>query len=582
MNSKSENINISPLRILKRINNHLEIKRKKQVLFVFTLSIFSSLSESISIALLIPFVSFFINPEAYLFNTLFKNVFLHFGIVNEKDVLKFVAFSFIIIVFISCLIRLIYIKTSNKLSEQITSDFRIKIFNFLINQDYSYYFKNSTNEIMSNLAQKTSSFTVIVFATMNIINGILISVAVTSVLIFNEPFFTTIIIFSIIIFFYFIYRIKSQKVFKKGQNINLNQNVIIDNFENTVGYLQEVLIYNLKKFFLSTLTKVSKEIAKSSSDIRTIGMSPRIYLEAFVIIFVVLLIYFSNFNERSTIVNVSYLAILAFGAQKCLPLVNNVYNLSINFKSATPTVISFLDILDKGKLNYEEKEESYDQLKFDRDINLKNISFKYEGSSTAVLNNIDLIIKKGEKVAIKGRTGSGKSTLINIILGLIKPTKGNLLVDGTDINSINIKGWQKNIALVPQTVFLNNATILENIAIGEKTDQIDYERAVKSAKIAFIDEYINSLSKKYYEKVGEKGIRLSGGQKQRIGIARALYRNSRIVILDEPSNALDSNTEKLVIEKLNNLGSEITIIMISHSENSLQFFDRIFDLDKIS
>ena len=214
MKTKFENKTVSPFKILKRINNHLERKRKNQLLLVFILSIFSSLSESISIALLIPFVSFFINPEIYLFNNLFENAFLYFGIVEKmREILRFIAFCFIIIVFTSCLIRLLYIKNSNKLSEQITSDFRIKIFNFLINQNYSYYFKHSTNEIMSNLAQKTSSFTVIVFATLNIINGILISIAITSVLIFNEPFFTTIIIFSIIIFFYIVYKIKSQKSF---------------------------------------------------------------------------------------------------------------------------------------------------------------------------------------------------------------------------------------------------------------------------------------------------------------------------------------------------------------------------------
>jgi len=577
-----KNKDMSPLNILKRINTHLNNKRKRQVIYIFILSIFSSLSESISVALLIPFISFFINPEIYIFNSLFQNVFDYLNISDQKDTFLFVSILFASIVLISGVMRLVYIKNSNKLSDKITSDFRIKIFNFLINQDYSYYFKHGTNEIMSNLTQKTQSFTIVVFAAMNIFNAILILIAVICVLTINEPLYTLVVILSIAIFFTTIFKIKSRSVLKKGQNINLNQNIIVDTFESTVGYLQEVLVYNLRNFFLKTLTKVSKEIAISSSEIRSIGMTPRIYLETFLIISVVLLVYFLNLTERSLLLNISYLAVLAYGAQKCLPLVNSIYNLSISFKSSTPTVLSFLKILDNEKLDLKTESDSLELLKFDKEINLEKIFFQYNKSLPPVLNNLNLIIKKGEKIAIKGKTGTGKSTLINLILGLIEPTQGKLLIDGGEINSTNKKNWQKNIAIVPQTVFLNNSSILENIALGENFNEINFEKVKNSAKISCISEFIESLPNKYKEKVGEKGIRLSGGQKQRIGLARALYRDPNVLVLDEPSNALDLKTENQVMEKLTSLSKKVTIIMISHSDNSLKFFDRIFNLDKIS
>ncbi|MDB9706124.1 ABC transporter ATP-binding protein/permease [Pelagibacteraceae bacterium] len=577
-----KNKDMSSLNILKRINTHLNKKRKRQVIYIFILSIFSSLSESISVALLIPFISFFINPETYLFNSLFQNVFDYLNISDQKDTFLFVSILFASIVLISGVMRLVYIKNSNKLSDKITSDFRIKIFNFLINQDYSYYFKHGTNEIMSNLTQKTQSFTIVVFAAMNIFNAILILIAVICVLTINEPLYTLVVILSIAIFFTTIFKIKSRSVLKKGQNINLNQNIIVDTFESTVGYLQEVLVYNLRNFFLKTLTKVSKEIAISSSEIRSIGMTPRIYLETFLIISVVLLVYFLNLTERSLLLNISYLAVLAYGAQKCLPLVNSIYNLSISFKSSTPTVLSFLKILDNEKLDLKTESDSLELLKFDKEINLEKIFFQYNKSLPPVLNNLNLIIKKGEKIAIKGKTGTGKSTLINLILGLIEPTQGKLLIDGGEINSTNKKNWQKNIAIVPQTVFLNNSSILENIALGENFNEINFEKVKNSAKISCISEFIESLPNKYKEKVGEKGIRLSGGQKQRIGLARALYRDPNVLVLDEPSNALDLKTENQVMEKLTSLSKKVTIIMISHSDNSLKFFDRIFNLDKIS
>jgi len=581
VSTQTENNKISSVSLLKNISTHLDSKRKKDIKFVFYLSMLSSFAESVSIALLVPFVSFFVNPDNYLFNNLFKSLFNLLNLTSEREILTTVSLSFIFIVMLSSLIKLKYIKTSNALTDNITSDFRIKIFNFLINQDYSYYFKFGSNEIMSNLSQKTGAFTTIIFSSINIINSILISSAVMIVLIINEPFYTPIIILTIILFFFIVFKIKSKSVLKKGQAVSSNQNSMIDVFQNTVGYLPEIIVYDIRKFFSVTLSRSSKETALATSDVRTIGASPRIYLESFVIILIILIIYFSDFNERSIESNISYLAILAFGTQKCLPLINNVYNLSINFKNATPIVSSFLQILDGGnEIIFEEKKSV--PLNFSRSIKLENISFQYSEDLSKILNNFSFEIKKGDKIAIKGQTGSGKSTLVNIISGLLNPSEGKILVDNKLIGAKNLKSWQKNIAIVPQTVFLNDSTILENIAIALEKNTINFEKVRNSAKLAQIDNFILSLPNKYDEKVGERGVRLSGGQRQRLGIARALYRDANVIILDEPTNALDSETEKLVMDSITKLSKDITLIMISHSNTSLETFDKIIDLDKFS
>ena len=574
-----QNKKISPASLLKNIRAHLDSKRKKDIKFVFFLSILSSLAESISIALLVPFVSFFVNPDNYLFNDLFKSFFNFFNLSSEKDVLTTVSLSFIFIVMLSGLIKLKYIKSSNALTDNITSDFRIKVFNFLINQDYSYYFKFGSNEIMSNLSQKTGSFTTIIFSSINIVNSILISSAIMIVLIINEPFYTPIIILTIILFFFIVFKIKSKSVLKKGQTVSSNQNSIIDVFQNTVGYLPEIIVYDIRKFFSAILSKSSTETASATSEVRTISASPRIYLESFVIILIILIIYFSDFNERSIEANISYLAILAFGTQKCLPLINNVYNLSINFKNATPIVDSFLQILDRGnEIKFEEKKIT--PLNFSQSIKLENISFQYNKDIPKILNNFSLEIKKGDKIAIKGQTGSGKTTLANIIAGLLYPSEGKIWVDNKLIDSENLKSWQKNVAIVPQTVFLTDNTILENIAIALDKNNINVEKVKNSAKLAQIDNFIVTLPNKYNEKVGERGVRLSGGQRQRLGIARALYRDTNVIILDEPTNALDSKTEKLVMDSITKLSKNITLIMISHNNTTTENFDKIIDLDK--
>ena len=221
------------------------------------------------------------------------------------------------------------------------------------------------------------------------------------------------------------------------------------------------------------------------------------------------------------------------------------------------------------------------KLKFSNKLEVKNLSFRYNENLPKILNNVSITINKGEKITIKGQTGSGKSTLVNIISGLLDPLEGKIIVDDKEINSLNKNSWQRNFAIVPQTVFLSDSSILENIAIGYELDEINLEKAKQVAKIAQIDSFIEKLPNQYYQKVGERGVRLSGGQRQRIGIARALYRDASIVILDEPTNALDKETENLVMDSISSLGKDITLIMISHSNNLLQYFDQVIDLDKI-
>ena len=580
MNKNAKNHTPDALSILRSIISHLDSRRKKQLTLVLILSIFASIAESISIAMLIPFISFFINPELYLFNEFLEKIFSFFNLRNNKEILALISFSFTLIVLLSGLIKIQYIKLSNLAAENISSDFRIKIFNFLINQDYNYYQNHGSNELMSNLSQKTNNLMTFIFSALNIINSIIIFTGIIAILIFNEPFYTLILITIISFIFFIIFKIKSNSIIQKGKKINFNQNFMIDIFENSVGYLPEIIIYNLKNFFSSILRKASKITAHSTAEIRTIGMLPRVYLETFVIILAVGFIYFSGFTERTIANNISYLAIMAFGAQKCLPLINGTYLLSVNFRAYTPTVMSFLNLLKEEKKEIV-KDIFYEELNFNKHIKVEKISYQYAPNLPNVLSNVSLEIIKGQKIAIKGETGSGKSTLTNIISGLLKPINGRILIDGIEIKDRNKKNWQKNISIVPQTIFLNNSSIAENIAIAENLNEINFTNVKKCAELAQVADFIESLSNKYKEEVGERGVRLSGGQRQRIGIARALYRNSSLIIMDEPTNALDSDTEDLVINSIMNLKKDITVIMISHSNNSLKYFDKVIDLDKL-
>ena len=437
-----------------------------------------------------------------------------------------------------------------------------------------------SNKIMTTLLTKSKYNATIAVCAVNILNSIFLSLGILGALIFIEPLNTCIIIFFTILFFYIFYKIKVGVAVKMGGEVNVILPVMRDILENTIGYLPEIILYNIRNFFSKVFKNTSKRLAELQADIASISMSAKYYYESFIIIFVITLVYFVNLNERSLETNISYFAVLAFAAQKCLPMINGIYKSSIQFKGVVPMVIDSLNILENTKFNLkfiDDKIKNIEPLPFEKKIKIEKIKYQYNKDLPFILNNVNFEINKGDKIAIKGKTGTGKSTLINIILGLLNPTEGKFIVDDIEVNEENKISWQKNISVVQQSIFLRDATILENIAIAVDPKEINYEKIKQSAKIAQIDSFIESLPNKYNERVGERGVKFSGGQRQRLGIARALYRNANLIILDEPTNALDRETENKVMDSITNL--EATIIMISHSDTSLEYFDKVINLN---
>ena len=280
----------------------------------------------------------------------------------------------------------------------------------------------------------------------------------------------------------------------------------------------------------------------------------------------------NNFNTTLPI-----LAALALGAQRLLPSLQQIYGSYTNLKASEASLKDVLGLLDQPLPDYANKIVS-DPISFQKDICLRNISFRYSDKTNWILKNINLNFSKGARIGIKGVTGSGKSTLIDIVMSLLTPTDGELLIDGKIINSVNRRSWQMHIAHVPQSVYLSDTSIEENIALGLSKEDIDLELVRKSAEQAQISDVINSWPDGYQTFVGERGIRLSGGQRQRIGIARALYKRADVLIFDEATSALDNETEKSVMKAVENLREDITIIIIAHRVTTLDLCDQVIDL----
>ncbi len=272
------------------------------------------------------------------------------------------------------------------------------------------------------------------------------------------------------------------------------------------------------------------------------------------------------------------LGMLALGAQRLLPLMQQLYG---NWSVVTGNKAAMLDVLDllDQKLPTSANQPSPLPLLFSEAIIFDNIRFQYEINGPWVLNGIDLVIPKGSRAGFIGSTGSGKSTALDLLMGLLEPTEGRIQVDGQTISHEHQRAWQRSIASVPQNIFLTDSTITENIAFGIPVDQIDIERVLQAAEQARIAEFIENCPKGYNTIVGERGVRLSGGQRQRIGIARALYKKASVLIFDEATSALDSETEDAVMQAIEGLSKNLTILIIAHRISTLKNCDFIIKLD---
>ena len=272
------------------------------------------------------------------------------------------------------------------------------------------------------------------------------------------------------------------------------------------------------------------------------------------------------------------LGLLALGAQRLLPSLQQLYVSWASIVGSQASIEDILKLLDQP-LPEVQQELIPSQYSFQQDVRFDSVHFRYNNDGPWVLKGLNLVIKKGSRVGLVGSTGSGKSTTLDLLMGLLMPTEGNILIDGEPVSGKYLRDWQRSIAHVPQSIFLADTSLAENIAFGIPLDKIDLGRVKIAARQAQIADYIESRPEGYKTYVGERGIRLSGGQRQRIGIARALYRQASVLVLDEATSALDNTTEQLVLDAMGTLSSELTVVLIAHRLTTVRHCDVIIELE---
>lgn len=576
-----EDKNITARKLLYEVYKNLSYKRRLQLILSVLLMIISGVAEVMTISAILPFLTVLTNPELisnyYLLENFIK--ILGFNEVNNVVIPLTIIFSFIAL--LSGSIRLTNLWVLNRISALIGSDLSSLCFETILTQPYSYYSQINSSELIGTISTKIIRTVLSILSALQFLTGLIISSLILSTLMIVDYKSTTVTII-VMFFVYFILLKKSRRVLLKNSKvIAKKRNEQVKYLQEGLGGIKEILMGSYQNFYLKPYKKLDLEMRINEANNLFIASAPRFAIESIGISLISFVALFFKLRSNSVESFIPLLATFGLGIQRLLPSLQLSYISISVVRGATSEVFDVLKIL-KNKNNKSFETRNIKPYKFQNLIKIKNLSFKYLGAKNNVLSEINFDIKKGERIAIVGKSGQGKSTLLEIIMGLQKPTKGALTIDGIDINdpknfSKKLK-WFKSISYIPQDIYLTDGSFIENIAFGIPTKDINYDLVKSSAKISQIEQFIMTTEKKYETNIGERGVKLSGGQKQRIGIARALYKNNSILAFDEATSALDYKTEGDILNSIKSLSKEITIIFVSHRLETINFCDRIIKL----
>lgn len=554
------------------LSSEFQFKLNKHLILIF----FSTLIQSISITAIIPFVATFFNPEMILNNKVLT-LFIKFENYNIHYFQLFITVCFLIILVISFFVSYFSELKSIELSFQIENQIKERVYRSKLFQSYINQINTSSDKIISLILQKSNLISNMINSFFNFISStflillliILITLYNYKVLLFILP--------SILLIYFFIFKKNVSNLKKSSSKLSANQDKIIQNLQNTLGFLNEIKLYSLEKKFLSDFVKANQNISNSLIYNKKIVEIPRIKIEYFLVIFLVAFLYFLNLliplNKM-----IPFIGFVGYSFQKLFPAINKFYSSISSFDGERKSILDIIQNLNILSKQVENSNIIKNKITFNDEINLKNLDFSYKNNKYQLLKKINLKIKRNSKLAIIGKTGIGKSTLLSIITGMIIPNKGNVFIDKNKLDSSNLESWQNQVSIVSQNIYLKDDTVLNNITLGKKIKNKQYS-INKILKICQINQFYKNNKLFKFNKVGENGKKLSGGQKQRIAIARALYRNPKVLIMDEGTNQLDKLTQSRIINNLLKI-KNVTLIFITHDKSILNKFDKVFDLEK--
>lgn len=563
--------------LILRLWLHIKTKRKVQIVWVIILMLFSSVAEVISISSVIPFLTALTRPEKIFEYKMILDCLSRIGIESSSQLLLPLTILFSIAVLIAGGIRTFLLWNQIKVSHSIGSDIGVDMYRRTLFQPYSVHISRNSSEIISGISQKAGG---VVGGTIMPLMMMISSIFILLTLFVALIYINYKIALSCFGFFGFAYLIlillTKHRLLEEGKRMNKESSQIIKLLQEGLGSIRDILIDGNQEEYSEIYRRSDLGLRNARARIQFVSGFPKFAMETMGMIFIALLAFYLTMKQGGITSAIPVLGAMALGAQRILPLFHQIYASWSSMRGGQASLLDSINLLDQRMPTCNRKKIK--TLNFLDSIRVENVKYHYPNNKIWVLRNINFDIKKGSRIGIIGVTGSGKSTLLDILMGLLIPTEGQILVDEIPIDASSMNAWQKKIAHVPQSIYITDASIAENIAFGVALASIDMDRVRDSAKKAQLSSAINEWPNRYNTRVGEQGIRLSGGQRQRLAIARALYKKTDILVFDEATSALDTKTELAVMKSINSLGKHLTIILVAHRLSTLKCCDRIVSI----
>lgn len=563
--------------IIEVLFRHLNRRRQRQFWLVVCLMLIAASFEVFSLGVVLPFIGILAAPDrVYNYSTIASLVRV-FGITSPDQLVLPLTVAFAAVSLMAGSLRILVMWVSTKFSTACGSDISTTVYQRALYQPYWVHVDSNSAEIISRINYVNSLTLGVLSPLLTLISSIILLAAITSILAVVDSKLAMVSSASLGAC-YVLITWSLRKIMKKNSQCLAHEQIrVLKALQEALGGIRDILLDWSQAVFCNIYYQSDRQVRRAYGNNLVLSTSPRYAIEAISMVLIAVLAYSRNHQPGGMTAAMPVIAFFLLGALRLLPILQQSYGAWASIAGNQVALAEVVGML-RQPLPVEALQPAPDPLLFKDAVHIVNVRFRYASDSPFVLDGINLTIHKGSRVGFVGSTGCGKSTLLDLLMGLLLPSSGEILVDDKPLIGNRIRAWQQTVAHVPQSIYLTDATLAENIAFGVPFDAIDLQRVRRAAGQARIADFIESRPEGYNAFVGERGVRLSGGQRQRIGIARALYKQASVLVFDEATSALDSDTARSVMDAIEGLSKDLTILIVSHNFDTVRCCGTIVEI----